>query len=97
MNVVRWYSYMQETYATLCKELEIPHIDFDYEKIDINAPIPRPSENKKAPKKEAKKETEAPKPAAAAATPEEEEDVISKLDIRVGRIIRAWNHPESDK
>lgn len=98
VNVVRWYSYMQEVYADLCKELAIPHIDFDYEKIDIHFPIPRPSESKKAPKKETKKEGEAPKAAAApAAAPAEEEDVISKLDIRVGRIIRAWNHPESDK
>lgn len=91
---------MQEVYADLCKELAIPHIDFDYEKIDIHFPIPRPSESKKAPKKEAKKETEAPKVAsapAAPAAPAAEEDVISKLDIRVGRIIRAWNHPESDK
>ena len=96
MNAVRWYSYMQEVYADLCAELAIPHIDFDFDKIDINAPMPRPSESKKAPKKEAKKEAEAPKPATAP-TAEEEGDVISKMDIRVGRIIRAWNHPESDK
>lgn len=88
---------MQEVYADLCKELAIPHIDFDYEKIDIHFPIPRPSESKKAPKKETKKEGEAPKAAAAPVAAPAEEDVISKLDIRVGRIIRAWNHPESDK
>ena len=98
MNIVRWYSYMQETYAALCTELALPHIDFDFDKIDINAPVPRPSENKKAPKKEGKKAEEpAAKPAAAPAAAEEEEDVISKLDIRVGRVIRAWNHPDSDK
>ena len=25
------------------------------------------------------------------------EDCLSKLDIRVGRVVKAWNHPESDK
>ena len=37
------------------------------EKIDINAPIPRPSENKKAPKKEAKPQVEEPQVEAAEA------------------------------
>lgn len=88
---------MQEVYADLCTELAIPHIDFDFDKIDINFPMPRPSESKKAPK-EAKKEA-APKEAKKEAAPaaEEEGDMISKLDIRVGRIIRAWEHPDSDK
>ena len=53
-------------------------------------------ESKKAAKKEAKaaaKES-APQPEAPKA---EDTDCISKLDIRVGRIVRAWNHPDSDK
>ena len=71
-------------------------IDFAFDAIDIHAPTPKPMESKKAAKKEAKaaaKES-APQPEAPKA---EDTDCISKLDIRVGRIVRAWNHPDSDK
>ncbi len=96
VNVVRWYSYMQDTYASVCQTLGIAKIDFAFDAIDIHAPTPKPMESKKAAKKEAKaaaKES-APQPEAPKA---EDTDCISKLDIRVGRIVRAWNHPDSDK
>lgn len=75
----------------------MPHIDFDYDAINIHMPIPRLAEVKKPAKKAAKEETPKEKAAAPAAAPEADADAISKLDIRVGRIIRAWNHPESEK
>lgn len=68
-------------------------------------------ENKKADKKEKaekaekpaeKKKEEAPK-AATEAKPEEAKPLSadgldpSKLEIRVGQIVKCWNHPESDK
>jgi methionine--tRNA ligase beta chain len=49
--------------------------------------------NKKKKDKKEKKESSAP---AAAAAAEEGEDVC-KLDIRVGHILKAWEHPDSDK
>eukprot|EP00897_Mesotaenium_endlicherianum_P009769 jgi/Mesen1/8820/ME000053S08220 len=33
---------------------------------------------------------------AAAAAPEEKEALVHALDIRVGRILKAWRHPEAD-
>ena len=85
---------MQDTTAVVCKELSIPHIDFDYAAINIRVPPPKVMESKKAAKKAAKEE--APKEKAAVSA-EEDANAISKLDIRVGRIVRAWNHPDSDK
>lgn len=84
---------MQFTAAAACADLSVPHIDFDYDAINIHMPIPRLAEVKKPAKKAAKEET----PKEKAAAPEADADAISKLDIRVGRIIRAWNHPESEK
>lgn len=94
VNLVRWFSYMQETYASLCASLNIEKVEFPFDSIDIHAPTPKLPESKKAAKKESKP---APKEPVAAAKVEEDTDCISKLDIRVGRIIRAWNHPDSDK
>ena len=85
---------MQDATAGVCEELSIPRIDFDYAAINIRVPAPKVMESKKAAKKAAKEE--APKEKAAASS-EEDANVISKLDIRVGRIVRAWNHPDSDK
>ena len=85
---------MQETYASVCASLNIEKGEFPFDSIDIHAPTPKLPESKKAAKKESKP---APKEPVAAAKVEEDTDCISKLDIRVGRIIRAWNHPDSDK
>lgn len=93
--MVRWYSFMQSLTADACKDLEIAPLDFDYDAINIHMPIPKVMESKKAAKKAAEgAKAEAPKAEAPKA---EEEADISKLDIRVGRIIRAWNHPDSEK
>ena len=87
---------MQETYAAVCQELAIDKIDFPFDSINIAIPAPHFSESKKAPKKEAQAAPKEAAPKAEESKAEEEAD-ISKLDIRVGRIIKAWNHPDSDK
>ena len=93
MNVVRWYSFMQSMAAEACKDLGIAPLTFDYDSINIHMPIPKVMESKKAAKK-----AERPAEASKAEAPKAEEEAdISKLDIRVGRIVRAWNHPDSDK
>lgn len=87
---------MQEVYATVCQELGIAKIDFPFDSINIAIPAPHFQESKKAPKKETKEAAKEAAPKAEEPKAEEEAD-ISKLDIRVGRIVKAWNHPESDK
>jgi aminoacyl tRNA synthase complex-interacting multifunctional protein 1 len=62
--------------------------------IDANAPLPT---DKKPAKAEAKKE-KAPKPAAKKAAPADaDQPEITKLDIRVGRIVKVWKHESADK
>ena len=51
-------------------------------------------------KKEKKEKKPKEEPAQAekkAEAPKVEENVISKLDIRVGKIVKVWPHPDSDK
>jgi methionine--tRNA ligase beta chain len=59
-------------------------------------PVLTDEQKKAAADKRAKKAAEKPKKATAA-PPVEAELTVAALDIRVGKIIKAWHHPESDK
>ena len=48
VNLVRWFSYMQETYASVCASLNIEKVEFPFDSIDIHAPTPKLPESKKA-------------------------------------------------
>ncbi|KAG9398828.1 hypothetical protein AC1031_014146 [Aphanomyces cochlioides] len=58
-----------------------------------NEPVEKPKAANQQPKKE-KKAKAAP---AAAAAPAEEQAEITKLDIRVGKIVNVWKHETADK
>ena len=62
--------------------------------IDANAPLPtKHRSSKKDKSKDKSKAKPAPKPKAA--NPNQPE--ITKLDIRVGKIVKVWKHEEADK
>jgi aminoacyl tRNA synthase complex-interacting multifunctional protein 1 len=64
---------------------------------DSGAPVLTDEQKKAAADKRAKKAAEKPKKAAPPPPPVEAELTVAALDIRVGKIIKAWHHPESDK
>lgn len=59
------------------------------------APTPAAEQKPKAAKKE--KAPKAPKPAKKAAAPAADQPEITKLDIRVGKIVKVWKHDTADK
>ncbi|RHZ01546.1 hypothetical protein DYB37_006599 [Aphanomyces astaci] len=62
-----------------------------------NEPVDKPKSPKaQAPAKREKKEKKEKAPVAAAA-PAEEQAEITKLDIRVGKIVNVWKHETADK
>lgn len=61
--------------------------------LEPNAPIHPVAE----PKKKKEKAPKAPKPAKAAAPAAADQPEITKLDIRVGQIVKVWKHETADK
>lgn len=61
--------------------------------------VPPPAEKKEKKEKNDAKKAETAAPPAAAATPAAASEAVdpSKLDIRVGLVVKCWNHPDSDK
>ncbi|OWZ06433.1 Methionine-tRNA ligase, beta subunit [Phytophthora megakarya] len=65
--------------------------------IDANAPVGKQqaTDQKKSEQKPKAKKPKAPKPVKALADPNQPE--ITKLDIRVGKIVKVWKHETADK
>ncbi|CAN0268515.1 unnamed protein product, partial [Ectocarpus sp. 6 AP-2014] len=64
---------------------------------DGDGKAPAPAAAAKGAPGEAKKGAESAAPAAAAAAAAAAEGDPSKLDVRVGTIVKAWEHPDSEK
>ena len=105
-NVCRWYDQLQKSAPIVASSVAPPLIHFDYDAAasDCDPPsqeknsVGKASNDKKANKKSSdkkqkkkkEKKKRAPKPAAP------EQPLITALDIRVGKILKAWEHESAD-
>ncbi|KAK8794607.1 hypothetical protein WA158_001588 [Blastocystis sp. Blastoise] len=92
LNIFRWYNYVQHTSEVENAENHHPLLPFDVTKRYHVKNIKKAEKAAKAPKQQGDKPKEEKKEEAKV-----DENVISKLDIRVGRLLKVWPHPDSDK
>lgn len=89
--------------GTAAQQLEKLIVDIETDLgIDANTPVGAQAAEQKPQAQKKEKKPKAPKPAAAAkpkaaATPAEDQAEITKLDIRVGQIVKVWKHDTADK
>lgn len=106
-NVARWFDNVQNVLVTTTKvNFSFPVIQLPYY-VESAAPKKEEKKEKKEEKKEDKKApaaapaTDAPKaaeaPAAASPSAPPADANPSLLDVRVGVVVKCWNHPDSDK
>lgn len=107
-NELRWFRQIQSELSRMLPSLPVVEPSLS---TNVDGPIPMPKKKKKAPappvEKEKKKKQKAPAAAAPADAPKKEKKAASAdddptssfaaLDVRVGKIVDAWKHPDAEK
>jgi len=99
---IRWFEHINFLMKYPVKSIDFPFIEYVH-KAKADTPKEPKGEAKSGPQqkrepkpKEEKPKVEKPKPAPKPVEPVEELDAASYLDVRVGRIVKVWPHPNAD-
>ena len=94
------YQYLRPSFTNLVPGTKIAAGGILYEEVDANGVVKRNAGGKGSKKSSAKEDylkAKAAKDAKKAALKKKEGPLFSQVDVRVGKIVKVWNHPESEK